>query len=200
MRQSVRLRRSRAAAWLIAASVIAAAGLAAAAAEPSPLVTVQPDPQGASGLVHAQVDIAATPETVWKIIVDCDQMPKLMVNVKTCRVLQREPAGRWDQREVLTRASLLPGIRTVMRSDYDEPRSVHFHRTDGDFKILEGQWLLQPLDGGTRTRVIYDSRISPPVAAPAGFIRAALRGDMVRTLNNLRGASEARAVVASERP
>ena len=163
-------------------------------AETAATVEVSPDPRGASGLIHAQVDINATPETVWKVMVDCARVPDLMVNVKYCKVLQRDPAGHWDLREQVTRASLLPGVRTVMHSDYDEPRSVKFHRTDGDFKILEGEWRLEPLDGGARTRVIYESRISAPFAAPGPIMRAVLRRDMPRTLDNLRDASEAKAM------
>jgi hypothetical protein len=120
-------------------------------------------------------------------------VPKLMVNVQYCHVLQRDPGGRWDLREQVTRASLLPSVRTVMHSDYDEPRSVKFHRTDGDFKVLDGEWRLVPLDGGARTRVIYDSRMSSPFVAPSLIVRAVLRRDMPHTLNNLRDASEAQA-------
>jgi uncharacterized membrane protein len=203
MPESTRLR--GAAAWLMAIGFVGAAPLAyTASAEPPPVVSVQPDPQGASGLVHAEVDINAPPETVWKIMVDCDQTPKLMMNVKSCRVLQRDPGGRWDLREQITKGSLLPSVRIVMRSDYDEPRSVRFHRTDGDIKVLEGEWRLEALDGGARTRVIYDNRISAPFSAPGPIVRPLMRSDMTHTLNNLRNVCEIRAsgpkVAAADRP
>ena len=133
---------------------------AATQMEAPPTVSVEPDPQGASGVIHAQVDINAPPQVVWAVMVDCARVPKLMVNVKYCHVLQRDPAGRWDLREQVTKSSLLPGVRTVMHSDYDAPHTVEFHRTDGDFKVLDGEWRLEPLDGGARTRVIYESRMS----------------------------------------
>jgi len=165
----------------------------AAAIESPPTVEVRPDSHGASGLVRGQVDIDATPEAVWKILIDCAQVPHLMVGVKFCHVLQRDPGGKWDLREQVTNASLLPGVRTVIRSDYDEPRSVRFHRTDGDFKILEGEWRLEPLDGGVRTRVYYESRMDAPFAAPNALVRMVLRADMPKTLSNLRTACEASA-------
>ena len=49
-------------------------------------------------------------------MVDCDQVPNLMANVKSCRVLKRDPAGQWDLREQVTKASLLPGMRTMTGS------------------------------------------------------------------------------------
>jgi uncharacterized membrane protein len=179
-----------------AALVAAFSALAAApvlAVEPPPTVTVTPDDRGAAGVIHGQIDIDAPRAVVWAIMVDCARAPLLMVNVKYCRVLSHDPAGRWDVREQVTKASLLPGVRTVMRSDYDAPHTVEFHRTDGDFKILEGEWRLEPLDGGAHTRVTYQSRMSSPFAAPGFLVRAVLRKDLPATLDNLRKASEAQA-------
>lgn len=179
----------------IAGTVIALAYAATALASPTPpeappTIDVRPDSQGASGAVSAAIDIDAPPAKVWAVLIDCAGVPRLMVNVRSCRVLSRDPAGRWDVREQVTNASLLPAVRTVLRSDYDYARSVRFHRIDGDFKVLEGRWSLAPLDGGTRTRVTYESRMTAPFAAPGFIVRAVLRKDLPRTLINLRQASE----------
>ena len=57
-----------------------ALGLAGEAfAKPSaPIVEVTSDPGGASGVVKGQVDIAATPATVWAVIVDPANTGKLI--------------------------------------------------------------------------------------------------------------------------
>jgi uncharacterized membrane protein len=170
----------------------------AAPADPPPTIDARPDARGASGDVSASIEINASPAKVWAVLIDCAGVPRLMVNVRSCRVLSHDPAGRWDVREQVTNASLLPAVRTVLRSDYDYGRSVRFHRIDGDFKVLEGQWLLAPLDGGSRTRVTYESRVTAPFAAPGFVVRAVLRKDLPRTLINLRQASE-RAAGASAR-
>jgi hypothetical protein len=179
----------RSAALVAALSALAADPALAAA--PAPIVSVTPDAHGAAGVIHGQVDIDAPRAVVWAIMIDCGRAASLMVNVRYCHVLQRDPAGRWDVREQATKASLLPGVRIVMRSDYDAPHTVAFHRTDGDFKILEGEWRLEPLDGGARTRVFYESRMSSPFVAPGFIVRAVLRADLPTTLENLRKASEA---------
>lgn len=160
------------------------------ATEPAPIVSVTADPLGSAGVIHGQVDIAAPRALVWAIMIDCARAPVLMVNVKYCHVLSRDPAGRWDVREQVSKASLLPSVRIVMRSDYDAPHTVQFHRTDGDFKVLEGEWRLEPLDGGSGTRVFYLSRMSTPFAAPGFLMRAAIRSSLPATLENLRKASE----------
>jgi uncharacterized membrane protein len=164
----------------------------AAPAVSPPKVDVTTDLQGAGGLVHATVDIAAPPALVWGIMIDCASMTQLMVNVKTCRVIDRDPAGRWDVREQITKASLVPAVRAVIRSEYDAPHLIRFHRVDGDFRVLEGEWRLEPLNGGLSTRVTYDSRMSAPFSVPNFMIRAVLRHDLPRTLMNLRVASESR--------
>jgi len=179
----------RSAAIVAALSALAAAPVTAA--EPAPIVSVTPDAHGAAGVVHGQVDVDAPRAVVWAVMIDCARAASLMINVKYCHVLQRDPAGRWDVREQVTKASLLPGVRIVMRSDYDAPHTVTFHRTDGDFKVLEGEWRLEPLDGGARTRVFYESRMSSPFVAPAFIVRAVLRADLPATLENLKKASEA---------
>jgi carbon monoxide dehydrogenase subunit G len=169
----------------------ASAGAMASARESPPVVEVDADNHGASGDIRAQVDIAAPPATVWKVLIDCGQVPHLMVGAKSCRVLQHDPAGRWDVREQVSQGALLPAIRTVLRSDYDAPKTVHFHRIDGDLKVLEGSWRLDPLDSGLRTRVSYESRVQAPFGIPAFLARTVLRGDMPKTMNNLRNACEA---------
>ncbi len=158
---------------------------------PPPVVEVNADSRGASGDIRAQVDIAAPPATVWRVLIDCGQVPHLMVGAKSCKVLQHDPAGRWDVREQISQGALLPAIRTVLHSDYEAPRSVHFHRVDGDLKVLEGNWRLEPLDSGLRTRVSYDSRVQAPFGIPAFLARSVLRNDMPKTMNNLRNACEA---------
>lgn len=149
-------------------------------------VEVAADPGGASGLIRGSVDIDAPPEAVWKVVVDCDLAPRMVKRLKSCRVLERDPAGRWDLREHVSRAGILPSVRSVFRSEYDPPRRIRFYREGGDMQVLNGEWRLIPLDGGTRTRVLYESRASTPFAIPAPIARMALRRDIPDALAALR--------------
>lgn len=137
---------------------------------------VKADPDGASGRIRAAEDVAASPDQVWKVLVDCSLAPRLARDLKSCRVLDRDPQGRWDVREHVSRAMLFfPEVRSVFRSDYDPPHGFTFRRTAGDLKVFEGAWRLLPLDGGRRTRVIYESRATAPFAVPAAIARIVLR-------------------------
>ena len=147
---------------------------------------VRPDPAGASGLIRAGIEIDAAPDTVWAVMLDCRLAPRMVSNLQSCRVLERDPKGRWDEREEVTRPMLLPPVRLVFRADYDPPRGYHFHRTGGDLPVLEGDWRLEPLDGGRRTRVLYESRAALPFAVPGALARMMLRQEIAAALNGLR--------------
>jgi hypothetical protein len=147
---------------------------------------VLPDTDGA-GLIHAAIDIAAPPKTVWSVMTDCRLASKLVVSVTSCKVLQSDPQARWDVREQVTRGGLFfPAIRNVFRSDYQPYSEIRFHRLSGDLKIEEGEWRLEPLDGGAATRVIYVNRVAVNLFAPAFMVRAGIRKDTPKVLMNLR--------------
>ena len=147
---------------------------------------VRPDPAGASGLVRAGLDIDAPPDVVWAVMLDCRLAPRMVSNLKSCKVLERDSAGRWDVREQVAKPLLFPAMRTVFRSDYDPPHGFRFHRTGGDLPVLEGEWRLQPLDGGRRTRVLYESRAELPFDAPGPLARILLRQEVAAALQGLK--------------
>ncbi|WP_340646783.1 SRPBCC family protein [Phenylobacterium sp.] len=159
-------------------------------------VEVRPDPDGASGLIRAVEEIAAPPEVVWSLLTDCDLAPRMAPGLKSCRILQRDPGGRWDVREQIARPPLMPRFRSVVRSDFEPPRRLRFRRTDGDLKVLEGEWRLTPLAGGRATRVVYESRAASPYAAPGALVRLVLRRDVLAALAALKRESLAQAAAA----
>ena len=147
---------------------------------------VLPDSDGA-GLIHAAIDISAPPRTVWAVMTDCRLAARLVISVTSCKVLQVDPRARWDVREQVTRGGLFfPALRNVYRSDYQPYSVIRFHRLSGDLRIEEGEWRLQPLDGGAATRVIYVNRVAVDLFAPAFLVRAGIRKDTPKVLMNLR--------------
>jgi uncharacterized membrane protein len=156
-----------------------------------PYVEVRPDPDGSSGLVRGAIDIAAPADVVWKVMVDCDLAPRMVANLKSCRILDRDPAGRWDVREYISRMTFLPSIRNVFRSDYEPEQRILFHRTGGDLAVFEGEWLVEPHNG--RVRVTYESRVATPFSVPGWIARIALRNDVYAALVAFRREAVARA-------
>ncbi|MBS0334758.1 MAG: SRPBCC family protein [Proteobacteria bacterium] len=187
---------------LIAMSLVAVpAAAASAAALPvhaldllergRPYVDVEPGADGASGVVVAAIDVAAPQAVVFQVMTDCDLAPRMVAGLKSCRVLDRDPQGRWDVREEISKMTFAPSVRTVYREDFDPPRGMSFHATDGDLKIFEGQWRLEPR--GDVVRVTYQARIAAPFAVPGWVARLALRHDLPQALLALRREALARA-------
>jgi uncharacterized protein YndB with AHSA1/START domain len=152
---------------------------------------VSPDPDGISGRVRAVVDIDASPELVWKVMTDCAMARKLMTNLSSCKVLSGDQRRGWDVREHVTRRNLIfPGMRIVFRSDYEPVSRIRFRLVEGDLKIEQGEWRLQPLADGKGTRVFYDNRLAVDWPVPKSMMREALRKDTPKVLSNLRKTCE----------
>jgi uncharacterized protein YndB with AHSA1/START domain len=156
-----------------------------------PFAEVRPGADGASGVVRAAIDIAAPRSVVWAVMTDCDLAPRMVANLKSCRVVDRDPAGRWDVREEVSKAAFLPAVRTIYREEFDAPGHMSFHRVGGDLKVLEGEWRLTPHGDGTR--VTYEARAAAPFAVPGWIARLVLRLDLPNALNALRREAMARA-------
>jgi Polyketide cyclase / dehydrase and lipid transport len=156
-----------------------------------PFVAVSPGADGSSGVILAAIDVAAPQAVVFSVMTDCDLAPKMVANLKSCRILERDPQGRWDIREEVSKRSFAPSVRTVYREDFEPPRAMMFHRTGGDLNLFEGSWTLEP--HGEQVRVTYEARVAAPFAVPGWVARLALRHDVPMALLALRREAIARA-------
>ena len=154
---------------------------------------VTPDPQGAPALARAVVEINASPAVVWKILMDCDAAERLMPSNRGCRVVERDPAGRWNVIEHIIKTPLMPKVRTVFRQDLEPQKRFVITRVGGDLKVLSGEWRVEALDGGKRSRVSHEMRMQPGFSAPAPMVRSFLRTEVSVGLANLKREAEAAA-------
>jgi len=156
-----------------------------------PYVDVEPDPDGRSGAILAVIDVAAPLAVVWDVMTDCDLATRMVANLKSCRILDRDPQGRWDTREEVTKMTFGRSVRTVYREDFEPNRRMAFHRTGGDLEVFEGEWRLEPR--GDQVRVTYEARVAAPFSVPGWVARLALRHDVPMALLALRREAMARA-------
>lgn len=190
---------------LVVALLILAAPAASGAQEPNPdwlhkiesgevALEAHTDPSGRGGQVRAMIDIAAPPETVWAAILDCDRAARMTPSVKRCTVLSREAGGRVELREHVVKWSfLLPALHSTSRLTLEPYRRITFRCEAGDIKDCEGQWLLEPREGGKATRVTYENRATAPFGLPNGVTTMAMRRDVPAALRALRRESVAAA-------
>ena len=151
------------------------------------LISVLPDPDGATGLIEATIDIKAAPSAVWAVMLDCARSQRISPSLISCRVLSATPDGRSDVREhVVQWVWPLPPVRSVFRSDYIPFQRIAFQLVEGDLAYLQGSWTLEPLMQGTATRLSYRARITPGWPVPGPLVRSAIEADVPKTLLALR--------------
>ena len=161
--------------------------LSAASAEP--FVDVQPITTlgGDATRVSALIEIEASPAAVWAVLTDCTRAPNVIPHLESCRIIDKDPAGRWDIREHIINPPLLPRIRTLVRNDFQAPRRLAFKLQGGDMRVSDGFWALQPVSRGTR--LTYEAVIAPKFAAPQFLITRAMAQDFPAMLKAIERAS-----------
>jgi len=171
---------------LLASALPAGAALGAGA---TPMVSVAREAARDGVHIKAAIDIAAPPERVWTVMTDCARAPEIVPNLKSCRVLKRDPQGRWDVREHLVSwLWFMPNVRSVFRSDYDAPKRLRFHRIAGTLKRSQGEWRLKSLKGGRATRVFYDATVAADLPVADSLVAGAMEREITTVLQRLRSA------------
>jgi hypothetical protein len=151
-----------------------------------PFSEVLPSTDGA-GQIQAAIDIAAPPKVVWAVMNDCGGIKRIVSTMISCRVISSDLRHGWDVREQVTKGNLfVPTIRNVIRNDYKPYTLIRFRGVGGDLRIEEGEWRLEPLDGGAGTRVVYVNRVAANILAPAALVREGMKRDTAKVLMNLR--------------
>jgi uncharacterized membrane protein len=180
-----------------AVAIFAAGALRAAASEP--VVHVEPDEKANAAHVRASIDISAPPLTVWGVITDCARQPQIVPNLESCRIVQHDPGGHWDIREhVINWAALLPKLRTVVRTSYEIGHRMLFKRVDGDMRVSQGEWRVEPLANGQATRLYYNALVAPNFPVPEFLIERTVHEDLPNLLHAIERASVADAANAAK--
>lgn len=181
----VHLRRT----MMTAVLTLAAAGipLPASGAEPDIEVSPVATAQGDVMRVRASIRIEAPQATVWTVLSDCAKAVGIIPHLTSCKVLQRDPAGRWDVREHVIEPPLVPRMRTIVRNDFTAPRRLTFRLVSGDMKASDGAWTLRA--EGRWTHLSYDALVAPAFPAPSFLVSRSIRSDFPRMLRAIDRAS-----------
>jgi uncharacterized membrane protein len=111
---------------------------------------------------EATVDVDAPPAVVYALVTDYARWPQLLGDVRSVKV---ERGGPRDAR-VKFRSEILDHTVTVL-FDNDPDRSIKFIGVEGPpGGRARGSYLLEPIDGGRRTRV--HASLFLDVVGPAG--------------------------------
>ena len=140
--------------------------------------------------VVAHMTLPADVERVWAVLTDYDNLAEYMPHLDKSEVLERDGARLMLRQEG---SMWLPLVRlrseAVMEVQESPPQVIAFKATEGDYKVYEGQWRLQPSAQGTD--LFYEAVIEPRFRVPRCVLSA-----MERKI--LKGTFEAVLVRSSE--
>ena len=142
-------------------------------------------------------DVDASPDAVYAAAIDYETFPEWQAAVERAEVLERDADGRGE----VVRFEIDAKVKRVsytLRYHYDPPDRILWDFVEGDgVSNVDGEYELEPLDGGERTRVTYRLGIDPGVPVPGFLARRLNQGVMRRSVTDLRDEVERR--VASGR-
>jgi uncharacterized protein YndB with AHSA1/START domain len=120
--------------------------------------------------VTQTVDIAATPERVWQVIVDVERWPTWTDSVRAARLLDGPPLAEGSRVEL--RQPRLPTTEWVVIELVDGESFTWSARGPGVVSVASHR--LEPADGGTRVRLEFSQQ------GPLSRALDVLAGAMVR--------------------
>jgi ribosome-associated toxin RatA of RatAB toxin-antitoxin module len=104
-----------------------------------------------TGTSSAEID--APIDEVWALVEDVERAPDWQGGLKGMHALERDDEDRASLCETESDAKVRT-VKTIVRFEYDPPRSLRWTQIKGDLKSLDGRWDLEELGDG-RTRATY---------------------------------------------
>ena len=143
------------------------------------------------------VEIDAPPEECFEAAIDYETFPDWQAAVERAEVLERDRKGRGE----LVRFEIDAKVKRIsytLRYHYEAPKRIWWEFVEGDgVSDVEGDYVLEALDEGGRTRVTYRLGIDPGVPVPGIVARRLNKGVMRRSVTDLRDEVERRAALSA---
>lgn len=146
------------------------------------------------GAQHS-IEISATPEQVWDLIVDFESYPSFVPNQIAARVISKsdpkgDPKSEW---RVEFELQIAKKLRYTLDLGGERGRSLRWHLVDGDMmKTNEGGWTLTGLPDGT-TRATYEISVELKGFVPASVTNLLMQRTLPANLKAFKDEAERRA-------
>jgi ribosome-associated toxin RatA of RatAB toxin-antitoxin module len=144
---------------------------------------------------EGNIEVAATPEDCYALVVELDRYPEWQSQVRTAEVFERDAEGRPVVVETLSDARVRD-VRYRLRYRHEPPHRMSWTYIEGDVKDVTGHYLFEDLGNGL-TRATYALEVDPGMrlglllrGPVAGKVREYI---LSTTLEELKATVEARA-------
>jgi ribosome-associated toxin RatA of RatAB toxin-antitoxin module len=133
--------------------------------------------------------VSASPEVVWKVLTDYENLPKFLPNVISNKVLSNN-GDRKIVEQVNSRQVLFIKVKSRIRTAIAETRQnrIDFQQIDGDLQQMQGYWLIEPVapyKGAKADRVLITQIIEaqPKEGTPKDIFYDIFQNSLGETLN-----------------
>ena len=152
---------------------------------------------GDKGNYVAKILITASPQTVWSVLTDYNNLSNFLPNTVSSQIVEVND-NRWiveqiDERQIL---GVTARSRIVTESIQTPQSRIDFSLVDGDLETMQGYWQLQQLSGSKQGQVEvlleYAVEAQPKSGIPTRVFYPIFRNSLNPTLNAIRQESERR--------
>jgi ribosome-associated toxin RatA of RatAB toxin-antitoxin module len=143
--------------------------------------------------ISAKIQIPFPVEQIWDILTDYETLADFIPNLSKSRLIDHPTGGiRLEQIGSQCLLNFQFCARVVLDMVETFPYQIEFRMVEGDFKVFEGSWLLQPALGTalSSTELIYTVRIMPRLFMPVNLIERRLHQNLRVNLVSIRQRAE----------
>lgn len=135
--------------------------------------------------VESSVIINGDLEKVYTLARDVEAFPEFMPDLKSVKVLERNPDGNHLVTEFV---GIVKEFKTTIKwteEDHwdDQAKTCKFELVKGDFKSYSGVWTFEPANGGTKFTSVIDFEYDIPLIGP--IIKTLIAKKMKQNVDNM---------------
>jgi len=120
--------------------------------------------------VLSAILLAVPLKDAWAVVDDKEGACEYISDLEKCRIIEKN--GNEELVEQTTRPPGAPRSFTyTLRHEATFPTRMDFRRESGDLRDIEGSWVFDEVDGGTKTLLIYALHIDAGMLVPQRLIR-----------------------------
>jgi ribosome-associated toxin RatA of RatAB toxin-antitoxin module len=150
---------------------------------------------GVTGVI-GKIYIEAPPEHIWRAITDYDNQKNFVPKLIDSGLISDN--GTEQVMFETGKTGVLLFRKTVhikLKVKGDRLKRLEFHQIDGDFKIYQGEWVIESALNGKGSMLSFRAEIKPDFFAPAFFVRNVQEKDLPMVLSAMKKRAESTGTV-----
>lgn len=159
------------------------------------IVTTSALDDGITG-VRGKIYIDASPGQIWQAITDYENQKQFVPKLIDSGLISDN--GTEQVMFETGRTGVLFFTKTVhikLRVRGEPPKRLAFQQVDGDFKIYQGEWVIDEMPNGKGAMLTFRAEIKPDFFAPPYFVRNVQQKDLPMVLSAMKKRAETEAAI-----